>query len=203
MELGQSDISASEWYGLMTSVIVPRPIAWVTTTDGAGHANLAPFSYFSGLGSNPPLMTLGIGNKRGGVLKDTLRIAQQTGVFCVNLVEQPDAERMNASAGDYATDISELAALDIETAPCSAIDGVRVASARAGFECRLVDVHVYGNDKQSNLVVGEIVHAWVADDVSEPGKKRARPDGVDPVARMGAANYARLGERFTLSRPKV
>jgi len=195
-----------EAYALMTSIIVPRAIALVSTQDRAGHTNLAPFSYFTGLGSDPPMVVLGIGNQRlrdpndDGV-KDTLRIARETGVFCVNLVEEDIAEEMNAASGVYAANVSEFDVTGLESAPCVAIAGVRVKASRASMECQLLDVHVYGRNRQSNLVVGEVLHFFLDDAVCARGEKTAVPDRLRPVARLGGENYAYLGQRFQLKRP--
>lgn len=188
------DLHPRDAYALLTGLIVPRPIAWVSTMDEAGHTNLAPFSYFTGLGSDPPMLTLGIGDKKDGP-KDTLRIARATGVLCVNLVEEHDAERMNASSREYPAETSEIEALAIETLPCAAITGVRVASSRAAFECKVLDVHSYGAKLKVNLVVCEIVCFHHADDVHSD-------EDVRPIARLGGPRYAKLGERFSLERPK-
>lgn len=188
------DLHARDAYALLTGLIVPRPIAWVSTTDAQGATNLAPFSYFTGLGSDPPMLTIGISDKKDAP-KDTLRIARATGVLCINLVEEHDAVRMNASSCEYPPGVSEIEALAIDTVPCTVIAGVRVASARAAMECRLIDVHRYGARVKVNLVVCEVVcfhhDEAVVDDRD-----------IKPVARLGGPRYAKLGERFTLERPK-
>jgi flavin reductase (DIM6/NTAB) family NADH-FMN oxidoreductase RutF len=198
MEASSSSLRASECYALLTAIVVPRPIAWVSTRDRSGHTNLAPFSYFSGVGSDPPMISISIANRRDGTKKDTLRIAQETGVFCVNLVEEHDAERMNASSGDYPPDVSEVETLQIATTPCAAIDGVRVASARAALECRLVDVHEYGRKVRVNVVIGEVVHFAVADELWA-----APAHDIRPIARLGDRFYAKLGERIEMLRPRL
>lgn len=188
------DLHPRDAYALLTSLIVPRPIAWVSTMDEAGHTNLAPFSYFTGLGSDPPMLTLGIGDKKDGP-KDTLRIARATGVLCVNLVEEHDAVRMNASSREYPSEVSELDALAIETTACTAIRGVRVTSSRAALECKVLDVHSYGAKVKVNLVVCEVL-CFHRDEAIESD------DDVKPIARLGGPRYAKLGERFSLERPK-
>lgn len=189
-----SSLHPRDAYSLLTGLIVPRPIAWVTTQDASGHTNLAPFSYFTGLGSDPPMLTLGIGDKKDGP-KDTLRIASATGVLCVNLVEEHDVVAMNASSREYPADVSELEALSIATLPCTVITGVRVASARAAMECRVLDVHTYGARVKVNLVVCEVV-CFHHDEAVKDDRE------IAPVARLGGPRYAKLGERFALERPK-
>lgn len=206
MHLLSSSLRPREAYDLLTSLIVPRPIAWVSTVDAAGRTNLAPFSYFTGLGSDPPMVTLAIADHpaRDGHEprpKDTSRIGRETGFLCINLVEEHDAEAMNESSREYPPEQSEIDALGIATLPCASIPGVRVASARAALECKLVDVHRYGARVKVNLVVCEVLAFHVDDAILEPGTKHASPERVRPVARLGQGFYARLGERFSLVRP--
>ena len=189
-----SALRAREVYELLTALVVPRPIAWVSTQDGA-HTNLAPFSYFTGLGSDPPMVTLGISDKRDGSHKDTLRIAKKTGVLCINLVEEHDAVRMNASSRELPPEQSEIDALGIETEPCTSIPCVRVKSSRAALECKLVEAHRYGNKVKVNLMVCEVIAFYVHGAIVD------FPHDVHPVSRLGKSWYARLGERFSLERP--
>lgn len=205
MELSSSSLRPRDCYALLTSLVVPRPIAWVSTQDATGRTNLAPFSYFTGLGSDPPMITLGISQRRDGSDKDTVRIARETGVLCVNLVEEHDAERMNQSAAELPASQSEIDAQGIATLPCAAIAGVRVASARAALECRLVEVHRYGRKVAVNLLVAEVLHFHVDDGLLSaptPGAPpAASPELIRPLARLGDRFYARLGERLRMERP--
>ncbi|MCP4503442.1 MAG: flavin reductase family protein [Deltaproteobacteria bacterium] len=202
MEISASEIGATDAYHLMTSVIVPRPIAWVSSANSAGVENLAPFSYFSGLGSSPMMLTLGIANVKDRE-KDTLRNLKETNVFCVNLVEKDLIEEMNASSFSYGAEESEFAALDLESVSCVAIDGVRVKRARVALECKLVDVHVYGAPFFTNLVVAEVVHVFLHDEVCLPGRAAVDPSKVSPLARLGGKNYAELSDAFPLARPTL
>lgn len=205
MELDAQTLRARDCYALLTSLIVPRPIAWVATMDAAGHTNLAPFSYFSGLGSDPPMLTLAIAQRRDGSDKDTVRIARATGALCVNLVEEHDAARMNASSAELPPGESEIERLGIATTPCLAIEGVRVASARAALECRLIDVHRYGRTRAVNLLVAEVVHFFVDDGLLSAGEAgaplAASAEAIRPLSRLGDRWYARLGERLSMPRP--
>ncbi|MCC7071857.1 MAG: flavin reductase family protein [Deltaproteobacteria bacterium] len=205
MELDASSLRPRDCYALLTSLVVPRPIAWVSTMDDEGRANLAPFSYFSGLGSDPPMITLGIAQRRDGSDKDTLRLARRSGVLCVNLVEEQDAERMNASSAELPPGESEIERFAIATTSCARIRGVRVASARAALECRLVDVLRYGRRVAVNLLVAEVVHFFVHDAIAEPATAGAPPSAsaqaIRPLARLGDRWYAKLGQRVPLPRP--
>lgn len=201
MEIEMSTLRARDAYALLTSVIIPRPIAWVSTRDPHGQCNLAPFSYFSGLASDPPLVTLGIANLRDGSPKDTLRIAKETGVLCINVVENEHVEQMNQTSGEYASGVSEFTETGLTPVPCVAIPCVRVGESRVALECRLVDVHPYGNRAGVNLVVAEVIHAYVADPLWTENSVEA--GALHAVGRLGGTAYANLGDSFHLPRPKV
>lgn len=202
-EIDLAELRRGEAYGLMISFIVPRAIALTSTKDASGHNNVAPFSYFTGLGSDPPMVMLGIANRRDGREKDTLRIARETGVFCINLVEEALAEKMNLASGDYEPEVNEFHEAGLTPVPCRVIDGVRVQQARASIECRLVDVHTYGRVAKTNIVVGEVVHASIADEILAADGRTLDPAKIAPLARLGGPHYAKLGERFEMPRPKV
>lgn len=203
MHIDVTQLRTRDVYALLTSVIVPRAIAFVSTRDRQGRENAAPFSYFTGLGSDPPLITLGIANKRDGTEKDTLRAARETGVLCVNLVEEPFVAAMNQASAEYPPGVSELAVTGLTSVPCKRIDCVRVAESRASLECKLIDVHRYGSGAGVNLVVAEVVHAFLDDAIVEEGAALVDPTRIHPVARLGGTAYARLDGIFHLERPKV
>lgn len=202
-EIELTQLRKSEAYALMTSFIVPRAIAFVSTRDASGHTNVAPFSYFTGLGSDPPMLMLGIANKRDGSEKDTLRIARETGVLCVNLVEEPLIREVVQASGEYPAEVSELELTGLESEPCRVIPCVRVKAARASVECRLIDVHSYGRKAKSNIVVCEVVHASFDDDIVTECGFTIDPHKIAPVGRLEGSHYAKLGERFELQRPKL
>lgn len=205
MEVELAELRRRDAYALMTSFIVPRAIGFVSTQDESGHTNVAPFSYFTGLGSDPPMCMFGIANRKDGSEKDTLRIARETGVLCVNLVEAELTERMVQASGDYPPDVSEFTRTGLTPVPCSAIDCVRVAESRASVECRLVDVHTYGREAKTNVVVVEALLAHIADELLDEDAPAPRidPHKITPVARLGGSHYALLGTRLEHARPKV
>jgi flavin reductase (DIM6/NTAB) family NADH-FMN oxidoreductase RutF len=206
LELAASSLSVRDAYAWMTGIVVPRPIAWVTTSqrlgDGSRHINVAPFSYFSGLGSDPPLLTLGIASRADGSDKDTLRLLRVTGVGCVHLVEQHHLLAMNASSAELPAEESELPLTGLTTELCRTIDGVRLVGVRAGLECRLRDVHRYaGKRSATSLVVLEVVHVFVADTLL--GADGAiDPNAMTPVGRLGGPHYCEGGTITRLERPQ-
>jgi flavin reductase (DIM6/NTAB) family NADH-FMN oxidoreductase RutF len=200
MELDATRLSPKDAYAWLTTVVVPRPIGWIATVDG-DHVNLAPFSYFNALGSDPPMVTVAIADGRGGGPKDTLRLLRGHGSFVVNLVEEHDLERMNQTSTELPPDVSEAATFQIATVPFG--DGVRVESARVALCCRVVDEHRYGRAKRVTLVVAEVTRIWASDDILQRDGGSVVVDGsaLRPVGRLEGASYALGARRVAVPRP--
>lgn len=191
LELDPTSWEPAELYHLLTALVVPRPIAWVSTVSAAGVRNLAPHSYFQLVGHEPPHVVFSSSGR-----KDTLDNVEATGEFVVNLTTMHVVEQMNATALDAPADVDEFDRVGIESAPSRIVTPDRVAHARAAFECRLREQVPLGS---STLLIGEIVHLVVSDAVWRDG--RVRTELLDPVCRLSGRDYARLGERFSLDRP--
>lgn len=191
LELAPADWDPRQVYYLLTGLVIPRPIAWVSTADADGVPNVAPHSYFNLVSHAPPHVMF----SSGGV-KDTLRNLRATGEFVVNLVTMDLVEEMNATAADLPPDVDEFAWVGLDTAPSHTVAPPRVARAKAHLECRVVHDLAVGN---GNLVVGEVAHVHVDPHVWSGG--RIDPALLDPVCRLAGTRYAKLGEVFTLPRP--
>jgi flavin reductase (DIM6/NTAB) family NADH-FMN oxidoreductase RutF len=204
MDIDAASLAPRDAYALLTSLVVPRPIAWITTADG-DHINVAPFSFFNALGSDPPMLTVSFAARRDGSDKDTLRLLRKTGHCCVHVVEEGALDAMNLTSAELPADESEAVRFGLATLPCARIPGVRLAAARAGMECRLVDVHRYGRNQAVGLAVLEVVAFFVADALCVAGAAPVRVDGeqLRPVARMGGNGYAFVGARPTRERPQL
>jgi flavin reductase (DIM6/NTAB) family NADH-FMN oxidoreductase RutF len=201
VEIEPSALSALELYQHMTRLIAPRPIAWVSTQSVDGRTNLAPFSYFTAVGSNPPTLAFCPANRADGTAKDTLANVEQTGEFVVNVVSFDLANEMNQSSADYDTHESEFEACGIQAMPSLRVRPPRVAEAKAHLECRLHSVVKLGTGPGgANLVIGRIVAMYIDDQIlDETG--HADPTLLDLVSRMGGSTYARATDRFDLDRP--
>jgi flavin reductase (DIM6/NTAB) family NADH-FMN oxidoreductase RutF len=201
VEIEPSALSALELYQHMTRLIAPRPIAWVSTESVEGRANLAPYSYFTAVGSNPPTLAFCPANRADGTAKDTLANIERTGEFVVNIVSFELSNEMNQSSADYDSHESEFEACGIQATPSLRVRPPRVAEARAHVECRLHSVVKLGTGPGgANLVIGRIVAIHIDDKVlDETG--HADPELLDLVARMGGSTYARATDRFDLERP--
>jgi flavin reductase (DIM6/NTAB) family NADH-FMN oxidoreductase RutF len=195
-------LSGRERYQLLTSLVVPRPIAWVSTRSAEGRRNLAPFSYFAAVAATPFLVSVSIGS-RGGVEKDTLRNISQTGAFCVNLATEPQLVPMNESAGEYGPDVDEFDRSGLASADAESVDAPYVADCPAVLECRLFKtVELEGSP--NTLVIGEVLRVRLSDAVSlAPGTLYADTAALRPVARLWGDLYATIGDMPALKRPAV
>lgn len=193
-----ADLHPREAYRLLASVVIPRPIAWVSTRGADGSPNLAPFSFFNAVGGSPPTLAISVGARRGQP-KDTLRNIQDTSEFVVNLVDESLAQAMNVSSGEYAHDVDEFSLAGLTPAASVAVGAPRVAEARVALEAvatQLVPV----NDTHYTLILGRVVRFHLREGL-------LRPNGLvdagylQPLARLGGDEYATLGAVFELKRP--
>uniref|UniRef100_A0A832I0H7 Flavin reductase family protein n=1 Tax=Eiseniibacteriota bacterium TaxID=2212470 RepID=A0A832I0H7_UNCEI len=197
MILDPQQLSPGRMYQWMIGLIVPRPIAWISTRSATGALNLAPFSYFAPITNRPPLVGVSI-QKRGDAPKDTLRNIRDTGEFVVNLVDEPLAERMVHTSGDWPAEVDEFALSGLTPAPCERVAAPRVAESPAAFECRLHREVAFG---EATFVVGEILLGHVADDRLADG--RVDPRRLAAVGRLGADGYTVVREVLRIPRPVV
>lgn len=194
IDLAASALSAAAAYKLLVGIVVPRPIAWVSTINETGGINLAPFSCYTFVSNDPPMVAVNCG-LRDGILKDTQRNAVRSGEFVVNVVSEDLASPMHQSSADFPPETSEAELLGLELAASVTIRTPRIAAAPIALECRLHQVLEFGN-LRSQLVVGEVIHFRIAEALYRDGKVDAM--GWRPLARLGGPNYARLGEMITL-----
>lgn len=200
--LRTADLSGRERYQLLTSLVVPRPIAWVSTRSPEGRRNLAPFSYFSALAATPFLVGVSVGH-RGGAPKDTLRNVRDTGVFCVNVVTEGQLRAMNDTAGEYPPEVDEFERAGIESALAETVDAPYVADCPAVLECRLFkEVELEG--APNTLLIGEVLGVRLSQAVRRvEGTFFADTESLRPVARLWGDLYGLVGETPALPRPKV
>lgn len=193
----------SDVYRLMIRSILPRPIAWVATISEDGVRNLAPFSFFTGVSSDPPTLCFAPGRRSvGGGKKDTLANVEASGEFVVNVVTESLAERMNESATDFPPGVDEFERAGVTPVPGERVRAPRVAESPVQMECRLVQTVDVGPDGAggATLVIGEIVLFHVDDAVLTDGK--VDPALLQAVGRMGGMDYTRTRDRFTMVRKK-
>ncbi|MDQ3956894.1 MAG: flavin reductase family protein [Actinomycetota bacterium] len=192
LEIDPGALQGREPYFLITSLVVPRPIAWVSTISPAGVLNVAPHSYFNVISSNPWIVHFTSTGE-----KDTLRNVRATGEFVVNLVSRELVDAMNLTSADFPPSESEFEWARLESTPSLRVRPPRVAAARAAFECRVEDIVSKGN---GHMVFGDVLVAHVDEELIEDG--RVDPARFRPVARLGGSLYTDAAKGlFKLARP--
>lgn len=200
MNVRFSEIPGRERYRWMIAAIVPRPIAFVSTVSPEGVTNLAPFSFFNGVSSEPPVLSVAISRKRDGSEKDTWRNIEATGEFVVNIAPVELAQRVVQASGEYDYGASEFDLTGLTPSPSQCVTPPRVAESPVSFECRLLQIVRLG-EPSTALILGEILLMHVADAVLTSGRLDVKL--LDPLARLGGLQYASLGDAFELARPKL
>lgn len=201
MLINPADIPPHEFYRYLVQVITPRPIAWVSTVSPGGVPNLAPFSFFNGVGANPPSVVFSPVNNRKGEKKDTLRNVEANGEFVVNVVSHALAQRMNQSAYEYGYEVSEFEQAGLTATPSERVAPPRVAEAPVSMECEVMQVVPVGDGPlAANLVVGRVVMMHLAEGVSNADGV-VDPAVLDTIGRMGGADYSTTRDRFAMPRP--
>ncbi|MFA5058598.1 MAG: flavin reductase family protein [Opitutaceae bacterium] len=201
MLLDFSKLPPRDVYGWMTSAIAPRPIAWVSTISADGRTNLAPFSFFQGVTSNPPTLLFVPVNNRDGGPKDTVRNLQQVPEFVVNVVPYALAEPMNACAATLPYGESEFARFGIESAPSVKVRPPRVAAAPVAFECTVHQIVNVGEGPLAAHVVFGRIHLVHVSDTVLGADGRIDTAELDLIGRLSGDWYCRTTERFTVKRP--
>ncbi len=184
---------------LYLSFVQPRPIAFVSTVDADGRANLAPFSFYNMLSANPPVVVFSPAINRHGGRKDTLVNIEATGEFVIATVSEPIAERMNICSTEFEHGISEFEKSGLTPAPAKKVRASLVAESPVNIECRLRQIVRLGEGPGGGQAVfGDVLAVHVDDSVLTPGDMVCDPDRLQAVGRMGGDLYARTLDRFAL-----
>ena len=190
-------------YKLMIGAIVPRPIAFVSTISPNGIRNLAPFSFFTGISANPPVICFCpmIRGSDGG-RKDTLRNIEAVKEFVVNIVSEEFAEQMNACSAEFPPDVDEFEVSGLTPVASDLVRPPRVKESHINMECRLVQiVDVSTRPLGGSLVIGAVLRFHVDDSLFDNYK--IDPDKLQAIGRMGGPTYTRTTDRFDMIRPKT
>ena len=197
-------LSKQEAFILMTASIIPRPIAWVLSENINGSLNIAPYSFFNAITSNPPLLMISVGINPDKTHKDTLYNVRDRHQLVIHIVSLEQVHAMNQSAKAHKPGISEVELLGLTTTPMDGFRLPRLCDSHIAFACTLHDIYYVGNDPQA-LILVEIKKIYLDDAVvgeDEKGRLTIDPNKVNPVARMGPNQYVGLGELIHLCRPK-
>lgn len=199
MKIEPLSLHGKDLHDFFSSVVVPRPIAFISTVDAEGRYNAAPFSAFNYLTVNPPVIAFGSG-RRGSKKKDTVMNIEAVGDFVVNMVDENLAEAMNKAAAAYAPEIDEIKEVGLTALQSDMVKSPRIAEAPVSMECRLIQTLELGNKPtRSTIILGEVLMVHVRDDVLTQGK-------IDPlkakiIARMGDNDiYCRTTDVFKMKR---
>jgi flavin reductase (DIM6/NTAB) family NADH-FMN oxidoreductase RutF len=196
-------LSKRDVYRILSSLVIPRPIAWITTVDGTGRVNLAPFSSFMGI-FGPPMLAVTLGRRRDGSLKDTHRNIKERGEAVVHIADLPMLEAMHASGAEVGPEVSEVERLGLATEASLHVAPPRLKEAPVALECRLNRELELG--PVSTLVLLDVLTAHAAERIWD-----ARTDSADaslwtPISRLASVagpNYGALGQTFSLGNPEL
>jgi flavin reductase (DIM6/NTAB) family NADH-FMN oxidoreductase RutF len=208
--LNPADYQPRQIYKLMTGVIVPRPIALVATMSREGVANLAPFSFYSGVGANPPTVLFcpalrstepAETSEQPDLRKDTLRNVEDTGEFVINVVSEEMAAGVNLSSTDVPPEVDEFPLSGLTPIPSEAVHPPRVAESPVQMECKLLQVIYTGHEPRSGVIVlGQIVRFHIRENLVE--ELNVDQTGLNAVGRMSGHSWVRTRDRFEMILPK-
>lgn len=198
MEFDFSKLNNKDRYKLITSTVIPRPIALVSAVDEDGTLNAAPYSFFNFFSEDPPTCVLGIQKRPDGKPKDTSRLIRTSGEFVVNMVDMDIAEAMNMTATDFDADVDEFALAGFTPIPSTKVRPPRIAEAPVAFECRRT-VTLQLSDER-DIVVGEAVTMHVREGLIDPETLYLDRSKYDIVGRLFGDLYATQRDVFALKR---
>lgn len=200
MEINTKTANPSTIYKLLTGLVIPRPIGWISTIDKNGINNLAPFSFFNVVGEDPPhvmFSTVRTGNKN----KDTLNNVLENKQFVVNLFTEELVEQMNTTSQSVDSNIDEFQLAGLTAIDSKLIAPKKVQEAKAHFECEMA--HHYFLEGHQNggacIVIGKVLHMDVSDEILLENDK-INLEKYRPVARLAGSNYSKIGEIFSIKR---
>ena len=195
LEIDIEALAARDRYKLMAGLIVPRPIALVTTVSAGGVMNTAPFSMFNMLGEDPPLVLLSINRRDDESRKDTAVNIRRTGEFVVHMTDEPMAHKMHRCGDILPSEVSELAHAGLTSAPSNRVAPVRIVEAPVALECTLYETL---ETTSREIFLGQVRWMHVRDGLVDRGSWRVNLDAYLPIARMGGWSYANTRERFEM-----
>jgi flavin reductase (DIM6/NTAB) family NADH-FMN oxidoreductase RutF len=196
MDLELARLPVQERYKLLIGLVIPRPIAWVSTWSENGVANCAPFSFFNAISEEPPLCILSFNRRSDGAMKHTLKNIRRTGEFVVNLVDEATANAMHVSSYEIPETESEFTKAGLTPVPAAMVKHPRIGEAAASLECKVERRIEFGPERE--LVIGEILLIHAREGIIDPVTKRISEQRYRPVGRLFASRYCTTRERFDL-----
>lgn len=202
MLINMDSLNGTQTYHLMTQTIIPRPVAWILTENEGGNYNLAPFSFFTAVCSNPPIIMFSVGKKPSGEVKDTRRNIERTQSFVLHIAGSDLAGPMTETSRtlDYGDSEMDRLALSLDKDWGQPLP--RVTQCDVAMYCSLYEIQEMGNNKQG-LVFGEIQSVYLSEKVAtQESRLQVDAKSLDPIARLGASEYATLGDIISIPRPE-
>ncbi len=196
MDLKLSELPPLERYKLLIGLVIPRPIAWISTYSANGVANCAPFSFFNVFSEDPPLCVIGINPRSDGQIKHSLKNIRRTKEFVVNLVDEDTANAMHLSSKEFPEEVSEFQQTGLTAVPAATVRHPRIAQAAACLECKVERLIVVSGTRE--LVIGEIQLVHARDGIIDPQTKRISEKRYRPIGRLFADRYCTTRQRFNL-----
>lgn len=202
MKIDPSTLDFRKSHELLLGVTVPRPIAFVSTVGADGVFNVAPFSLFTVLSAKPPMVCLGIGRKRDGQKKDTLKNIEFSRDFVVNIVNEALAEAMNQSSAEYPSDVDEFKEVGLTPVKSDIVKAPMVGESPISMECRVVQIIEFGDaPRYTSIVIGEVIQIHINDDILIDGKIQASK--LRAVGRLGGEQFCRTTDIFEMKRAYI
>jgi len=196
MDFSVDSLTTLERYKVLTGLIFPRPIAFVSTRSENGVANCAPFSWFNAICEEPPLLYLSFNARTDNKMKHTQANIERTGEFVVNLVDETIANGMHIASREFPEDVSEFTEAGFTEAPCAVVKHPRIAEAPASLECRVFTKVEVGPARA--IIIGEVLHAHAREGLIDPNSKRVSEEHYWPIGRLYASQYCTTRQRFEL-----
>lgn len=204
VSINTKEISYQDRYKLLIGSIVPRPIGFISTVNKNGVNNLAPFSFFMGVCSNPmTVLFCPVVRSSDGQEKDTLKNIRDTKEFVVNIVSEEIAEQMNQCSAEYPYGVDEFKESHLTSTPSVIVKAPLVKEAKINMECKLNQIVDIGDKSpgSGSIVIGEVVYYHAIENVYKDGKILLKE--LKPIARLGGADYCKVTDTFSLPRPQI
>ncbi|CAN5346928.1 flavin reductase family protein [soil metagenome] len=195
MDIDFATLTEYQRYKLMASLIVPRPVALVTTLGPDGTVNAAPFSMFNMVGEEPPIVMISLNRRSDESLKDTANNIVRTGEFVVHIADEPIAWQMDQCGVQHPPNVSELDVVGFTSLPSKVVAPPRIAEAPVAFECTLFETM---ETTSRQVFIGQVRWMHARDELIDTDTWRVRLENYFPVARFGASYYIRTRDRYLL-----
>ena len=204
MQIKLDELPTPQVYFTMTQTVLPRPIAWLLTENDDASYNLAPFSYFNAVCSDPPLVLVSIGKQDDGRDKDSIRNIRERHEFVIHIASCEQLAELNQSSATLPPGESEVEASDLALTRVGGFRMPRLSDCKIALFCERHDIQMIGSKKQQSLLFAEIKEIYVDDacaEINDNGRLKIHADRVQPLSRLGASEYASFGEVLFAKRP--